>query len=106
MTAVAPCGYTALPSAGVAEAETHTPHRNVRVPDERWDPFGFAVGARNRSAFLNDVMDVVNEDPQLWRDVQAIAAIRGETWGSVVLASFRRYAARHRHLIDDETADE
>jgi hypothetical protein len=100
MTAVAACGYTALPSAGVADPE-HTPHRNVRVPDHRWNPFGFAVGARNRSAFLNDVMDVVNEDPQLWRDVQAIAAARGETWGSVVQAHLRRYRARNRHLLDD-----
>ena len=105
MTAVAACGYTALTSAGVAEADSHTPHRNVRVPDERWSPFGFAVGARNRSAFLNDVMDVVNEDPQLWRDALAIAAARNESWGSVIQASLRRYVARHRHLID-ESPDE
>lgn len=105
MAAIATCGYTALTSAGVAEPDAHTPHRNVRVPDERWEPFGFAVGMKRRSAFLNDVMDVVNEDPQLWRDVVAIAAARGETWGSVVQAALRRYTARHRHLIDEPTTD-
>lgn len=100
MSVVAACGYTPLRSGDVTD--THTPHRNVRVPDERWDPFGFAVGARNRSAWLNDFMDVVNADPQLWRDVQAIAAARGENWAAVVITALRRYRQRHRHLLDEQ----
>ena len=99
MTAVAWCGSTPITSVSVKD--THTPHRNVRVPDERWDPFGFAVGARNRSSWLNDFIDWVGRDGQLWRDAAEIAARRGETLGDVITTALRRYVARHRHLLDD-----
>ena len=100
MTAVASWGYSPLASEGVTE--THTPHRNVRVSDERWNPFGFAVGRRNRSSWINDFIAWVIADPQLWHDARAIAAKRGDDVGEVVIRALRAYVARHRHLLDED----
>jgi hypothetical protein len=102
MTAVAACGSRPLTSGDVTD--THTPHRNVRVADDRWNPFGFAVGARNRSSWLNEFIEWVVADPQLWHEVRAITAKRGEQVEDVVLAALRRYVARHRDLLDDDRA--
>lgn len=85
--------------------DSHTPHRNVRVPDDRWEPFGFAVGARNRSSWLNEFIDLVLADPQLWADVRTIAAAKGETLVEVVTAALRQYRNRYRHLLDDAADD-
>jgi hypothetical protein len=104
MTVVAACGSSALPSDDVTD--THTPHRNVRVPDARWQPFGDHVGGRNRSAWLNDFMDWVNLEPQLWHDARRIAAGRGEAVGDVILTALRRYVSRHRDVLDDNSSDE
>lgn len=106
MTSVAGCGSSRLASGDVAEEETFTPHRNVRVPPERWDPFGVTVGKRARSAWLNDFMDWVNLDPQLWLDVRAIAAERGESLGAIVVGALRRYRTRHRAQLEPNTEDE
>lgn len=106
MTVIAACGSSRLASGDVAEEETFTPHRNVRVPPERWDPFGAAVGKRGRSSWLNDFMDWVNVDPQLWLDVRAIAAGRGESLGDVVISGLRRYRTRHRASLNGATEDE
>ena len=104
MTAVAACGSRPLPSGDVTD--THTPHRNVRVSDERWHPFGFSVGARNRSAWLNEFIEWVVAEPQLWHEARAIAAKRGEQVGDIVLAALRRYVARHRNLLDEQDGDQ
>lgn len=103
MTAVAAWGYSPLASEGMEE--THTPHRNVRVPGVRWNPFGMAVGARNRSSWLNDFISWVIDDPQLWHDARTIAARRGDDLGEVVLKALRAYVQRHRRLLA-EHADE
>lgn len=88
-----------------SDAETHTPHRNVRVSDQRWTPFGFAVGVRNRSAWLNDFIGWVVCDPQLWHDARAIAAKRGDDLGEVVMRALRAYVARHRHLLGEHAGE-
>lgn len=97
MTAVATWGYSPLPSDDMEE--THTPHRNVRVSGKRWDPFGDAVGKRNRSSWLNEFIIWVIRDPQLWHDARAIAGLRRDDLGEVVMRALRAYVARHRHLL-------
>lgn len=99
MAAVASWGYSPLPSDDMEE--THTPHRNVRVSKGRWDPFGKAVGVRNRSSWLNEFIVWVIGDPQLWHDVRAIAARRGDDLGEIVMRALRAYRTRHRDLLDD-----
>lgn len=34
--------------------DTHTPHRMVRVSDERWSAFGVLAGLRERSRVINE----------------------------------------------------
>jgi hypothetical protein len=100
MTAVAACGSTQIASGDVTD--THTPHRNVRVADERWNPFGFAVGARNRSSWLNEFISWVVADPKLWHDTRAIAEKRGETIGDVITKALIAYRNRHRGELDSD----
>lgn len=97
MGAVSACGDTPPPPE---DYETHTPHRNVRVPDERWHPFGAAVGSRNRSSWINEFITWVVDDPQLWRDARTIAARRNEQVGNVIATALRRYVARHHSVLD------
>lgn len=106
MAAVAAWGYSPLPSDDMEE--THTPHRNVRVSGKRWDPFGDAVGKRNRSSWLNEFIVWVIRDPELWHRARDIAARRGDDLGDVVMRALRTYVARHRHVLDDDgsAADE
>lgn len=99
MTAVAAWGYTPLRSGDVED--THTPHRNVRVPDEQWLPFGFVTGSRGRSDWIKDFIALVLEDPELWKQARAIAKLRDETLGRALHACLARYVARHRHLLDE-----
>lgn len=46
--------------------ETHTTVRSLRSDDKVWNPFGEAVGNRSRSAWLNDFMAWVGENPEVW----------------------------------------
>lgn len=34
--------------------DTHTPHRMIRIGDDRWRAFGLLVGVRNRSRVVNE----------------------------------------------------
>jgi hypothetical protein len=34
--------------------DTHTPHRMVRISDDRWSKFGALVGLRERSRVINE----------------------------------------------------
>lgn len=34
--------------------DTHTPHRMVRIGDERWNRFGLLAGVRERSRVINE----------------------------------------------------
>lgn len=97
MTAVATWGYTPLRSGAVED--THTPHRNVRVPDEQWDPFGFVAGKRGRSDWIKDFIALVLEDPELWQQARAIAKLRDESLSRAVRTCLIRYVSRHRHLL-------
>lgn len=80
-----------------------TPHRNVRVPESEWEPFGRHVGSRNRSAWINEYIEMVNRDAQLWKDAKRIARLRGELLEAVVLTALRRYVSRHRDLLDQDS---
>lgn len=86
--------------------DSHTPHRNVRVSDDRWKPFGEAFGDRNRSAWLVELIDALNADPQLWKDVKAIAEARGESIEQVVNTALRQYAKRHQRHLHAVPADD
>lgn len=46
--------------------EDHTKVRSLRSAPDVWDPFGEAVGERNRAAWLNDFMRWVGEHPDEW----------------------------------------
>lgn len=46
--------------------EDHTKVRSLRSDDTVWQPFGDAVGDRNRAAWINDFMRWVNEHPDEW----------------------------------------
>lgn len=106
MTAVALCGSTALPCEDVAEKETHTPHRNVRVDADIWNPFGQIAGQRARSTWIIEFIEAVVRDPDLWRDIRAIAAARNEHVADVVNRALRSYVARNRHVLDAASADQ
>lgn len=36
------------------DTTTHTPHRPIRVPKDRWDAFGLLVGVRSRAKVVNE----------------------------------------------------
>lgn len=100
MAAVATWGYTQIASCDV-EQETHTPHRNVRVPDEQWVPFGFIAGARGRSEWVKDFIALVLEEPELWQKARAISKARDESLMRAIRSCLTRYVQRHGHLLDD-----
>ncbi len=43
--------------------ETHTPHRMVRISDDRWDRFGLLAGLRERSRVINEFVAWYNGEP-------------------------------------------
>ena len=94
-----------IPSDDVAD-DKYPAHRNVRVEGTRWKAFGREVGERKRSAWLSDFIDWVVLDGQVWRDAQVIARKRHELLGAVVLAALRRYVARNRHLLANDSDEE
>lgn len=102
MTAVALCGSTALPSVDVAERETYAPHRNVRVDDATWRPFGEIAGERARSAWIKDFIESVVGDAQVWHDLRAIAVARKESVATVLTRALRAYVARNRHVLVEQ----
>lgn len=36
------------------DTEKHTPHRPIRVAQDRWDAFGALVGPRSRAKIVNE----------------------------------------------------
>ncbi len=81
----------------VADDSTENRQRSFRS-GATWGKFGSAVGDRTRSAWLNDFMDWVVRDPQLWLDANRIASCRGESLGNVIATQLRRYVARHAEV--------
>jgi hypothetical protein len=85
----------------VAERETYAPHRNVRVDDAAWLPFGEITGVRARSAWIKDFIEAVVNDAQLWHDLRAIASARSLSVATVINRALRAYVTRNRHVLDD-----
>lgn len=79
----------------VADDLEENKQRSFRSVGTTWKSFGAHVGDRNRSTWLNDFMDWVNRDPQLWIEAHRTARRRGESLGNVIAAHLRRYVARH-----------
>jgi hypothetical protein len=99
MTSVAMLGTRPVPCPVVTPPGT--PHRNVRVHEDDWKPFGRNVGDRNRSSWINEFIGMVNRDARLWHDAKRIARLRGETLEGIVITALRRYVARNRDLLGD-----
>lgn len=96
MAAVETWTPTALRSAGMADPETHTPHHNVRVDRSKWAAFGDVTGARARSAWVNEFIDAVVDDPDLWHDMRSIAESRQLPVDAVLNTALRQYRSRTR----------
>lgn len=95
MTSVVACVPDRLASDDVA-TESEEPEsrvRNLRVDNQRWKDFARAVGLRRRSAWLNVIIDAVLADPELWREVEALAKLRGETVAGAINRQMRKYRA-------------
>ena len=87
------CSARTWPSKVTHVAREPMVTRNFRVSEIKWE----AVKARAEktdyllSDFLRDCVDWREADPQLWEDVEAEAARRGETMRAVVLRQLRAY---------------
>lgn len=92
MTAIAAWDDNQIASSAVAEAKYPSP-KNLRIDEERWNAFGFAVGARRRSAWMSDFIEAIARDPQLWRDVKALADARNEEFPDALNRAMRAYRA-------------
>lgn len=98
MSVVAAWTPTPLRSADMADSETHTPHHNVRVDRTKWASFGATTGQRNRSVWVNEFIDAVVDEPELWRDIRAIAEARNLPVDAVVNTALRQYRNRTRRV--------
>jgi hypothetical protein len=92
MTTVAVDAPDGIASDVVAEEEDSRV-RNLRVGKERWSDFEAAVGERRRSVWLNVIIDCAISDPQLWRDIEALAKARGDTVPGAINRMMRKYRA-------------
>jgi hypothetical protein len=90
----------------VAERDTYAPHRNVRVDNATWRPFGEIAGDRARSAWIKDFIEAVVNDAQLWHDLRTIAAARKESVATVLNRALRAYVTRNRHVLSAPTAEQ
>ncbi len=76
----------------------------IAYPHER--THGEAFGDRNRSAWLVELIDALVADPQLWKDVRAIAEARGESVDHVVNTALRQYVNRNRRHLHAVPVDD
>lgn len=74
-------------------ADQYPMPRNVRVDDRTWEAFAESVGSRRRSTWLIRFMQAVNHNPQLWREFEAIANARGETFAAALEKALQLYRA-------------
>ena len=68
----------------------------VGVPNGPWEAFGAAVGNRNRSKWLRMFDSFLSRQgaPDLLRDVERIAELRGESVSAAVNGAVRLYIAK------------
>lgn len=76
---------------------------------ERWVQFekDAELLGSDRSKLINEFIEMIQANPELWSDVRAIAGQRRESLSEVVLAGLRAYRKRNaRHLPAEGSDDE